>query len=337
MEKMMYMTNEFLGRLFEEVGPKESLAEMKPEQFYEEKQRRIALLRDVFKLDEMSRLLDREMEYELERNFEEMSIQIDKYRLSAVKGLDFPVYHVKPAQPKGKVILYFHGHDDMGIMGALTERYDKVRYHKMIPLKLAAEGYDVIAPEVIGHGEACYADYPRWSGKTCGCLAITNYLNVIGFSTGAFRVYQGLKTLDFIEKLLGVSKVTAFGISGGGMTTQNIFPLDERIEGAIVACYSNTFWESTLSREHCSCNYVHGIGRLGDSYEQLAIAAPKKLFTVNGDMDRAFPRAGSAVAFAYLDQVYENLGASDQYEHQIIEGKHEINEDVILAWLRENA
>lgn len=85
-----------------------------------------------------------------EDNFEEMSIQIDKYRVDAIDGLQFPVYHVKPEKPNGKKILFLHGHDDLGIMGALLERHDKVRYHKMIPLKLAKEGYDVYAPEFIG-------------------------------------------------------------------------------------------------------------------------------------------------------------------------------------------
>lgn len=329
----MYITNQFLEKQYKNIQPKTDLASLSIEEFEVEKKVRIEKLKELLKLDEQSALLDREISYELDNNFEEMGIQIDKYRLQAIKELDFPVYHVKPNKPNGKVVFYLHGHDDLGIMGALIERYDKVRYHKMIPLKLAEAGYSVYAPELIGHGEAHYEDFPKGSNNSSGCLPNVNFMSLLGFSVGGFRVYQAVRTLDFME-MLGVSdNITVFGISGGGMTAQHILPVDNRIDNGIVACYANTYEDSILAKDHCRCNYIPGLLRLGDSYDLLALSAPKKLLTVNGKADRGFPAAGSNKAFEYLNKIYSNLGVSENYKGELIEGRHEIDENVIISWL----
>ncbi len=332
----MYSTNQFLESLYNKLQPEKKLADLNKEEFEKEKSIRIQKLKELFKLDELKELFDKDITYEIEDNFEEMSIQIDKYRVDAIDGLQFPVYHVKPEKPNGKKILFLHGHDDLGIMGALLERHDKVRYHKMIPLKLAKEGYDVYAPEFIGLGEAHYNDFPKGSEKPSGCLPNSNFLTLLGFSIGGFRVYQAIRTLDFLNKSGIDDKLTVFGISGGGMTAQHLLPLDDRIENGIVACYANTYADSILAKDHCSCNYVPGLLRLGDSYEMLALAAPKKLFTVNGKADRGFPKAGSEKAFEYLEKVYANLGVSHNYTGRLIEGRHEIDEEAIISWLNHN-
>ena len=92
-------------------------------------------------------------------------------------------------------------------------------------------------------------------------------------------------------------KLTVFGISGGGMTAQHLLPLDDRIENGIVACYANTYADSILAKDHCSCNYVPGLLRLGDSYEMLALAAPKKLFTVNGKAEQRLSKGRKRESF----------------------------------------
>lgn len=332
----MYSTNKFLNKLYNSVQPEKKIIDLNNAEFEEEKKIRVEKLKELFKLDELNQLFDKEITYKVEDNFEEMSIQIDKYRLDAIEGLEFPVYHIKPENPNGKVILYLHGHDDLGIMGALLERHDKVRYHKMMPLKLAKEGYEIYAPELIGHGDAHYEDFPTGSGKNAGCVPNSNFMTLLGFSLGGFRVYQTIRTLDFIEKLGVSNKLTVFGISGGGMTAEQILPLEDRLDSGVIACYPNTYEKSILAKDHCCCNYVPGLLRMGDSYELLALSAPKKLYTVNGKADRGFPMAGSEEAFKYLRQVYDNLGISDNYTCELIEGRHEISEEAILAWFKNN-
>lgn len=332
----MYNTNEFLENLYKQIQPQKDLSECKKEEFENLREERKANLKNLLKLEQLEQIFDKELLYELENSFESMQIQIDKYTLDAIEGLKFPVYHVKPQNPNGKVILYLHGHDDLGIMGALLERYDKVRYHKMIPLKLAKEGYDVYAPELVGHGDARYVGFPKGSDNVAGCLPISHYLTLAGFSIAGFRAYQTLKTLDFMEKFGINENIAIFGVSGGGMTAQHIIAIDDKITAGIIACYPNTYSDSILAKDHCICNYVPGVLELGDSAQLLSLAAPKKLFTVNGIYDRGFPKAGSENAFEYLKKVYENLGCVENYTSMLIEGRHEIDENVITDWFNNN-
>lgn len=132
-------------------------------------------------------------------------------------------------------------------------------------------------------------------------------------------------------------ELIGFGVSGGGMGLQHLSAIDDRVKKLIVACYANTYKDSVLTKEHCPCNFMPGLLKVGDSYQLLALSAPKPLFTVNGRWDKGFLEAGSKIAFAYLEEVYEKMGARDNYEWKLIEGRHEIQEDVIFDWLERNA
>lgn len=328
-----YLTNEFLEYLWKQMQPEDDLLNCAKGKIPEIRKDRIMQLKKVLKVEELQNLLNIDITYDIEQKFESMGIQILKYKVNAIRNLSFPVYHLQPVHAKGKTILYLHGHDDLGVMGGLLERYDKVRYHKMIPLLLAKAGYDVIAPEEIGFGEARFYDFPTGTEKLNGCIINSDYLTLAGFSLAGFRAYQTMRTLDFAQKLEKIEEFTAFGVSGGGMTCQHTSVLDARISRIIVACYANTYKRSILAKEHCLENYVHGILSVGESYQLLSLVAPKPLLTVNGLEDRGFPKAGSETAFEYLKKVYDRMGASQNYKGILFEGKHEVNEKIILDWL----
>lgn len=332
-----YITNDFLDTLYRKIQPKQDLLTCAEAEFSKVREEGIGKLCSVLKVKEIEQMFAKELEYTKDGSMESMGIQIDKYQVSAVEGLDFPVYHIKPEHANHKTILYLHGHDDLGVTGALLDRKDKVRYHKIIPVKLAKEGYDVIAPELIGLGEAGFYGFPKGEQKVSGCFVNEAYLSLAGFSLGGFRVFQSMKTLDFAEKLGLADRVTAFGISGGGMICQYVSVLEKRVKQVLVACYANTFKNSILYKEHCVDNYIPGLLQVGDSYKILSLAAPKPMLTVNGLMDQGFPEEGSKTAFAYLEQVYARLGAAEQYEGRLFEGRHEIREDIIIEWLNKNA
>lgn len=332
-----YRTNSFLMKLFEDIQPEKTLLNCEISKLEQVRQEKQKIVREILKLKEIEQMFCEGLEWDIEETMESMGISIDKYRLHAVRNLDYPVYHIKPLHSKGKTILYLHGHDDLGILGALLDRTDKVRYHKIIPVKLALQGYDVVAPELMGYGEASFWGFPRGEEKQNGCLINGRYLEMAGFSLAGMRTYQAMRTIDFIQKLGLDMELTAFGISGGGMTLQQLSAVEERVKKLIVACYANTYQDSILAKEHCPCNFTQGLLRVGDSYQLLALSAPKPMLTVNGLFDRGFPEAGSRKAFAYLEQVYERLDAQDKYEWKLINGKHEIDEQVIIDWLEKHA
>lgn len=336
-ENKHYLTNDFLEHLYKSIQPEEDLLNCPKERIDEVRQDGIGRIREILKIDELKKMFDLNIKYELDSTMESMGVSIEKYQLNAVQELPFPVYHILPNQPNGKVILYLHGHDDLGIMGALLERYDKERYHKMIPLLLAKEGYHIIAPELIGYGDARFFDFPTGTEKLNGCVANSHYLTLAGFNIAGFRVYQAMRTLDYMEKIKLCEDVTVFGISGGGMISQQLAVIDGRIHKVLIASYANTYRNSVLNKEHCIDNYVPGLLRAGDSYKLLSLVAPRPLLTVNGISDRAFPEAGSKIAFDFLEKVYERLGVSNHYQGILFEGMHEIKSDIIIKWLKENA
>lgn len=332
-----YITNSFLLNLFEEIQPEKTLLNCDISELAQVRADKRRMVREILKLDEIEERFGQELSFETDGHMESMGLMIDKYKVHAVRGLDFPVYHVKPDKPNGKTILYLHGHDDLGIVGALLDRTDKVRYHRIIPVKLALEGYDVIAPEVFGLGEAGFYGFPKGEDRVSGCLINARYLSMADFSLAGMRAYEAAKTIDMIEKMGLNMDITAFGISGGGMGVQQLSAVDDRVQRLIVACYANTYQDSILAKEHCPCNFTPGMLKVGDSYHMLALSAPKPMLTVNGLWDRGFPEAGSRKAFEYLEQVYARFGAADEYRWQLIEGKHEIHEDVIMDWLAQHA
>ena len=145
-----------------------------------------------------------------------------------------------------------------------------------------------------------------------------------------------MKTLDFAEEVFAVHTFGAYGISGGGQVCSYTGILDERIETVMLAGYPNLYKYSILAMDHCICNYVPGQLAEGESHEVTALAAPKKLLTINGKKDPIFPLQGSLEAFAYLDGIYEKLGVPEQYTHVLFDGGHENSVPDVCKWLREN-
>lgn len=328
-----YAINKFLDSLYEEKQKRENLLTCQKDRMEELKKTGIEKLRTVLQIDKMEQTLLTELNYEKDETLQAGDFQVDKYSVSAIRNLLFPVYVVKPAKSNGKSIIYLHGHDPAGVMGALRIREDKVPYHKNAPLVWAKEGYTVFAPEEIGFGEAIYEYTVKGEPAKGECFYSSGYLAICGYNLAALRVLQTMKTLDFAQAL-GYDADTLIGISGGGMICEFTGVLDDRIQYMAVASYTNTYQDSILAKEQCVDNYVPGIMEVGDSHEILALAAPKKLLSINGIWDRPFPEVGSRKAFEYLQKVYERFGVSDNFHSVLFQGKHEMNIEEVTAWLK---
>ena len=97
----------------------------------------------------------------------------------------------------------------------------------------------------------------------------------------------------------------------------------------------NTYEDSILAKEQCIDNYIHGINQIGNSYEILALAAPKRMLLLNGNGDRAFPISGTEKAFAYIKEIYKKYGAEDKLQTYIFEGHHEVNCEIVMKWIQQ--
>lgn len=329
----MYKTNSFLEALVEKVKPQKDLLTCLKEEIEGEKEAKKSQLSQILHLNELFQFFGEPLAYWEEKREEGEYYQQVKYTVKGIKHLPFPVYVLKPNKGNGKTVLYLHGHDDLGIMGALLERYDKERYHHRFPVLLAKLGYTVVAPECMGFGEGYYEHLEEEPIKKSGCFINEGILSMCGFNIIGIRTMQVIKTIDFILGEQLPKDITVFGVSGGALTGTMVSVLDKRIKRTALAAYVNSYKGSILKKEHCIENYIPGIFKMGDSYEILALAAPKPLLIVNGKYDRGFTLEGSIKAIAYLEKVYERMNQKDCFKGMLFEGGHEISVSDVVKWL----
>jgi len=258
--------------------------------------------------------------------------EVIKYALKISDILTMPVYVTCPGNANGKSILYLHGHDSLGARGTLIINEDKEPYHKNIPLQMTEAGFRVIIPELLGLGEAKYEYLLKGKPAAGGCFFNYAFLTMCGYDLTGVRVWQAMKTMDFMQ-LLGYGTDIIFGVSGGGLVCELTAVLDERAENIIISSYVNAYNESILAKEQCIDNYIHGINRIGDSYEILALAVPRRMLLLNGKADRPFPLTGTHKAFAYMEEIYRKYHAEDRLQCNIFDGRHEINSGIVMEWL----
>ena len=329
----MYKTNIFLEDLIDKVKPKQDLLTCLKEEIESEKEAKKVQLRNVLRLDELFQLFSESLVYLEEKRERKNIYQQIKYSVNAIRYLPFPVYVLKPNKSNGKTVVYLHGHDDMGIIGALIERHDKERFHHMLPIRLAELGYTVVAPECMGFGEGYYQYSKEKPSEKSGCFMNEGILSMCGFNIIGVRTMQVMKTIDFIFEEQLPEDISIFGVSGGALTGTMVSVLDNRVARIALAAYSNSYKGSILKKDHCIENYIPGIFRMGDSYQILSLAVPKPLLVVNGKYDRGFTIEGSIEAIAYLEKVYERMNRKDHFKAILFEGKHEISVSDVVEWL----
>jgi dienelactone hydrolase len=322
-----YAVNSFLEMLYKSALPKETVNTDLVRRRDEMRSKTRALLR----IDDLYALADKDPMPTKVGSFESFGVDIDKYEMAAAAELLVPVYVLRPKNPNGRAVLYLHGHDSFGIMGALTQ-CEESPYHKFMPIKLAQRGYTVYAPELFGFGEAYLADYPAGTGGTGGCSPISDWLFDCGFSMAGVRVFEALRTADFMESQ-GTSRCAVAGISGGGLVTTFTAALDDRLAAVVCSGYPNLYKTSTLAMDHCVDNFVPGMLTIGESPDVLGLAAPKPLLAINGDKDPIFPIDGSKAAFARLSEIYAAFGAGGALECVLFDGVHEFDVERVSEWL----
>lgn len=330
----IYRSNKFFDEVRKMVLPKENMSNCpieKMAEFQKEKKQQLAKL---LRLADMQNQLLGEISWKKEENFEALGEDVERYTYTGIKGLNFLFYKIVSKNPNGKAVLYLHGHDHQGVYGCFNLKDDGREHgHKSIAIKMARLGYTVYIPELIGQGEATYTYMNKTEEEQSCCFLNTGYLAMLGYNIAGFRVFQSGLIMDVMEQE-GFEKASLFGYSGGGLIAMLFGVLEDRIERIMLNAFTNSWVDSVLAKEQCVDNYIPGIMEVGESYEILSLVAPRVLFTINGTGDRPFPRVGSEKAFAFLKDVYARMEAEDKYTGYLFEGRHEVNADETLNWLK---
>ncbi len=332
-EQLRYKTNTYLNTMKRKVEPKENLRDCPLSEIEAVRKKKTEALLKCLKIEELKEDFGGQQSFIRVADVETMFEPAVKYEMGGIENLPFPVYVVRPKEPNGEAILYLHGHDPAGIHGAFVTRPDKEPYHKNIAMKMVREGYTLYLPELMGYGEATYSYINKKEVEQSECFLNAGYLAMCGFSLSGMRTWQSLMVLEQM-KTDGFTRLGIFGVSGGGLIAMFTAVLAPEIEKIMLHSFMNSWEHSVLAKEQCVDNYIHGIARVGESYEIGALLAPRRLLTINGTDDRPFPRKGFLLASEYLRAVYERLGAGEAYTSILFQGRHEVNAQEVLRWLK---
>jgi dienelactone hydrolase len=246
-------------------------------------------------------------------------------------GLHVLAYLLTPSKGKAPfptmVCVPGHGRgvdDIVGIDDKGRDRVNKDGYQHDFAIQVAERGMAAVAIEPIAFG--CRRDertMKRGLG-TSACQPVAGAALLLGQTMIAWRVYDVMRTIDWIETRseLDAKRVGLMGISGGGTITTFASALEPRIRAAMISGYLNTFRDSVFSLSHCIDNYVPGILNWAEMYDVAGLIAPRPLFAESGERDDIFPIDASRASFARVKRVYEVLGAADRIEHETFDAPH---------------
>ncbi len=249
-----------------------------------------------------------------------------------------PVYMLIPKQAKDPlpVVIAFHGHgygvkDVVGLWEDGEERSVPDGYHKDFAIELCRRGFVVAAPEISCFGER-QSDFSHLN-TTIGspipstCHHTARLAFHLGGSALGLRVFDAKRLVDYLacRPDVDANYLGAMGISGGGMHTFFSTCLDERIKAGVISGYDGTFRDSSLARDHCTCNFVPGMGQFGEMYDLVGLIAPRPFLVESATYDCIFPIEATELSIERAKAVYDVFGARDQVEVDFFEGRHEIS------------
>jgi hypothetical protein len=150
---------------------------------------------------------------------------------------------------------------------------------------------------------------------------------MLGGSVVGIRVWDAMRAVDYLETLkdADTSRLGAMGISGGGMHTFFSTALDKRIKACVISGYFSQWRQSILSLDHCTCNFVPGLLKLGELSDLAGLIAPRPCLVENADHDQFFPLAGVKKAIAESRKAWQAFGKPELLETDIFEGRHTVH------------
>jgi len=112
---------------------------------------------------------------------------------------------------------------------------------------LARSGMAALCYDPIGQGERVQAlkpdGKPLFAGSTTEHTRIANGSLAVGLQTAHYRVWDGIRALDYLESRPEIDKnrLGCTGNSGGGTLTSFLMAVDDRIQAAAASCYLTTY------------------------------------------------------------------------------------------------
>ena len=147
---------------------------------------------------------------------------------------------------------------------------------------------------------------------------------MLGRTLLAERIYDVDRGIDYLLSRgdADPERIGVMGNSGGGTTSMFAGAMLPRLTHVMPSCSFSSFKASVMSMHHCTCNFVPGLLRFGESADVLGLIAPRPLVIVSGLADEIFPIAQARAEFKRLQKIYADAGAPENCRHVIGGGGH---------------
>ena len=154
-------------------------------------------------------------------------------------------------------------------------------------------------------------------GYTVLCTTQNHYEDLtVGISHQTLMVWNNMRALDLLQSLPEVDnqRIGCAGCSGGGLQTQMLAALDERVVVASIVGITCDYREILFPyRSHCACNHWPGVMQYTDQPEIAAMALPRPVqFLTMDDWTHNFQRDN----LPRIKELYEANGVAERLDHQ---------------------
>lgn len=267
-------------------------------------------------------------------------ITIEKLLYESLPGYFVPALLYRPTKANSQCpgVLSPCGHSTNGKAAAP---------YQILHVNLAKRGYVVLTYDPVGQSERSqFWDAQRRRSRfnlSCGEHAVMgNPLYVLGTSLARYRVWDGLRGLDYLASRPEVDPASlgCVGNSGGGTLTAYIAALDPRVAAAAICCYITTLPRRMANRtqEDPSADPEQDIfGFVSEGIDHaglLALCAPRPTLIGSAVRD-FFPIEGARESVAEARRLYEVAGAADRIAMAEAPGGHGLSATLrtaVYAW-----
>lgn len=165
----------------------------------------------------------------------------------------------------------------------------------------------------------------------------------LGLSHQTLMIWANMRGIDLLQSLPEVDpeRIGAAGASGGGLQTQMIAALDERVKAATIVGMTCDFREILFPHAaHCGCNHWPNAMVYADAPEISSLAFPRPVqYLAMNDWTRSFPYDN----FPTIQALYRSAGLPDHVsctywptEHTYDRQKRERTYWWMERWLRQD-
>jgi cephalosporin-C deacetylase-like acetyl esterase len=209
---------------------------------------------------------------------------------------------------------------------------------------LARNGFAVLTYDPIGQGE--WRQLLDKSGKPAIPSSTNEHTLIgvgallVGWNTAAYRVWDGIRSLDYLAGRPEVDpkRIGCTGCSGGGTMTSYLMALDDRIAVAAPSCYVTSLERlfATIGPQDAEQNIPGQVAFGLEHADYLTLRAPRPTLILAATRD-FFDIQGTWTSFREAKRVYGLLGHAervDLYEGDTTHGFPKGQREAMLRWMR---